>query len=54
VVVARLRAALDAAKERLATAGAGAVPDEIAEGAITMRYGEAEGEGGDTQISSTD
>jgi len=46
VVIARLRAALDAAKQRVEEA----VPDEIAEGATTVRYGE----GGDTQISSTD
>jgi len=48
VVMARLRAAIEAAKQRLADAA----PEELADAADTRRYGDADGD--DTQISSTD
>jgi len=49
VVMARLRAAIEAAKQRL-EAGSSGVVDEVADAADTKRYGD----GDDTQISSTD
>ena len=51
VVMARLRAAIEAAKQRL-EAGSSGVVDEVADAADTKRYGD--GDGDDTQISSTD
>lgn len=50
VVTARLRAAIEAAKQRLE--GVPDCMDEVADSAITKRYGD--GDGDDTQISSTD
>jgi hypothetical protein len=50
VVMARLRAAIEAAKQRLAATDA--APEELADTAETRRYGD--GDGDDTQISSTD
>ena len=47
VVMARLRAAIEAAKRNVVEAGA---PEELADSADTRRYGD----GDDTQISSTD
>ena len=49
VVVARLRAAIEAAKQRLADQG---VPSEIADASPTVRYGDGETE--DSLVSSID
>ena len=50
VVMARLRAAIEAAKQRLADGRSDGVAEELADAADTRRYGD----GDDTQISSTD
>ena len=52
VVMARLRAAIEAAKQRLADGRSDGAAEELADAADTRRYGDADGD--DTQISSTD